>query len=183
MDSLTAPLFALLAEKEKALATAQAAAKELKEQVDSLKSTIQTLKPTRFEQFLKGEAPAKTPHQEADALTLPSGEIVQIDAQPIPEVQQEQDQSGKKPKGVVSQTLVEVMSDSVVRTIDQALAEANKRLPTPTTHGSVRSTLGILKNQGRVVSVGYGKYQIAPQEGGSTSTEAFSQDDLIDPLG
>ncbi|MES2088963.1 MAG: hypothetical protein V4532_03115 [Pseudomonadota bacterium] len=160
----TDPFFVLLLEKQKALTSAEAAVTELRAQIE----TIKTLKPTQFEQLLKSSAnPVESPPLLAQHEHL-------IKEAP----QQEKDGkqaavAAKKVKGAVSQAIVNVMVDGSVRTIEDALIEVNKVLPEPTTHGSVRSTLGNLKSQGHVVSVGYGKYRIAPEP---------KQDDLGLPI-
>lgn len=160
----------LLAEKESALAKAQATVLELQNQVDTLRKTLAMLKPTKFEEFLKSEfdqtqltTAKQKPNEQPNAQAPASNAIMEQHPQ-------------KNSKGALSPVILRVMADGKTRTVEETLADVNCHMAIPTTRGSVRATLGKLKEKNELVSVGYGKYQLPKEKGEGlsvTSTEAF----------
>jgi hypothetical protein len=143
----------LLAEKEHALAKAQATVSELQVQVDTLRKTLAMMKPTAYEQFLRSSEakPSDSPELGSpNAKSVQSVEAKQVAATPI-----------KNPKGSLSPAIIELMKDGKTRSIEETLNDVNLWLAVPSTLGSVRATLGNLKAQGHLVSASYGRYQIA----------------------
>jgi len=145
----------LLAEKQHALAKAKATVSELQIQVDTLRRTLAMMKPTAYEQFLRSSETNTGVQQELGSLNSESMRPVEEkkNAAPI-----------KNPKGSLSPAIIELMKDGKTRSVEETLNDVNERLSLPSTLGSVRATLGNLKEKGYLVSASYGRYQIAAKK-------------------
>ncbi|GHA74970.1 hypothetical protein GCM10009007_15080 [Formosimonas limnophila] len=148
-----ADLNIILQEKERALEYAEKEVVELKQQIQSLRQTIAMLGTTTlFESALKSSQVVVSLQKEksntkADDIYLKALERIE---------------KASKPKGALSQAILEVLSDGAVRDSHEVFSEVSKKLAT--TLRSVQVTLGNLKNRGELKSVSYGKYQFIKDE-------------------
>ncbi len=141
----------ILEQKVAMLAKAEAMVAELRNQVATLRNATQ---PSEFETLLAAHTPNAVDAKPTQKLVLEpkiEREVAKLDGE-------------KNEKGVVSKTILKVLSDGQSKTVDQVIIEANKLLDKPTTRGSVRGTLSNLSSANKVTKTAYGQYAIGPQE-------------------
>ena len=150
-----ADLNIILQEKERALEYAEKEVAELKQQVQSLKQTIAMLGTTTlFESALKTSQSQSVVTAESmqshDSLESPR------------EVIESYLEKSNKPKGALSQAIINTLSDGVIRDGNEVFNSLDPSLNT--TLRSVQVTLANLRKAGKITSVGYGKYQSIKDE-------------------
>lgn len=155
------PLKQLIEAKRQALQKAKADVVAIAEQVKALEAMM----PTPYEVYLaqKNDNPVAQIHKTLQA----TGDLK---IHPSASVEQQ-----KNPKGSLTPVILNVLSDGIVRDMDDMLRDVNKRMNTPTTRDSLRSTLGILRKKQEIESPGYGKYSIPKSESPANSTATNSE--------
>ena len=148
----------LLELKIKALESAKAEVRELSEQIQTLKG----MTPTVHEKAL------------AETEVLQTKPAMQQAAFPRAAMAQSDQAQHKNTKGTLTPVILDVLSDGIVRNMDEMLRDVNERMPNPTTRDSLRSTLGTLRSKKEIDSPGYGKY--ASQKGESPADVVATND-------
>jgi hypothetical protein len=153
------PLLLLIEQKRQALQNAKAEVAALIKQIQILEGMQRTVHESVLVKAEENQATPAPPQVQT--------------AHEIQE-QSPQDQQ-KNPKGSLTPVILEVLSDGVVRDMDQMLADVNQRMPNPTTRDSLRSTLGTLRKKGEIESPGYGRYSSQKGESPADFTATNSE--------
>lgn len=160
------PILQKIKEKEAAKAKALEDVATLDLQIKTLKTTLEMLEPTEYEQYLHAKA-------SESSVAQPAGGVQEASVGSKPT------STTKNTKGALTPVILDVATDGKVRTIDEMLEDVNAKMEIPTTRDSVRATLNNLKSLGKLQRPEYGKYQGVNQKGespaDSTATNSGSE--------
>lgn len=137
-----------IAQKRRAIETAEQAIAELRRQIEQLQQVAQYLQPTRYEQFMQSNA--------------------------VKDVAKSPDVESRNQRGGVQQAILNALESIGEGTLDQIMESVNLQLPSSTTKDSVRSTLMRLKKSGRVQNIRHGVYALPKGETPSVAPEGVS---------
>lgn len=165
------PLISAIEEKTSARDRALRDAQELETQISTLRNALAMTQPTAYEQFLKTQVSPLRPNvvqqkQEASRTTTAEqdGRGDSTDVDDIP----------KTRRGELRTAIAQALADGTPKTIDDVYAEVSRALGTATSRDSVRATLGILKNAGKVETSSYGSYRLSQSETPVAATTGVS---------
>lgn len=156
------PLLTAIEEKTLARERALKDARELESQIKTLQEALTLTQPTAYEQFLKAQsAPVlpKTDQEEVDTIPKndPKPSISEMNAADYEKIP-------KTRRGELRGAIVSALKTDATMNIDQVYELVHTSLGTATSRESVRATLGLLKNTGKVESPSYGSYRLPQSE-------------------